>query len=173
MLGRTHPADEARLPPRLSLDYRAFAPTVALPAQLDDTLSRSDALVALPDSTIFNRATLHVVLLTAYGYAKPVIGFNRAYVRAGALISAYATPEQVLRDVFEDVAAEGAGEGVGEGIDESTRAENEQRWFDDGRVRPSRRFSVAENRRIARSLGLSRRAPIEPGQDYRDENFPL
>lgn len=168
VLGRERPTDKARLPPHLSLDYHAFSAAVALPAQLDGALAGNDALVALPDSTIFNRETLHVVLLTAYGYAKPVIGFSRAYVRAGALISTYATPEQVLRDVFEDVAVERAGQGL-----EGSGARDEPRWFEDERMRPSTRFSVAENRRIARSLGLSRRVPIEPGQDYRDENFPL
>ena len=140
-----------------SATYRRFRADESLTSQLDAALAANDALVALPESPIFNRSSLRVVLLTAYGYAKPVIGFGRAYVTAGALISAYSTPEQILR---EALAAPAAGRPAGD-----ARA-------DGARVRAPTRFSVAENPRIARSLGLDRRRDVDPGRTYSDGDFP-
>lgn len=137
-----------------SLDFRRFEPVLPLPDQLNAVLAGSDALVAQPESAIFNRSTLHVVLLTAYGYAKPVIGFNRAYVRAGALISAYSTPAQVLAEVLEP------------GTDDEIAS-----LFGTSRTRAPARFSIAENPSIARSLGLVRRVEVDPARSYSDEDF--
>lgn len=142
-----------------ALDVNAYDAAMPLTQQLNRALAGNDALIALPESAIFNRSTLHIVLLTAYGYSKPVIGFSRAYVKAGALISAYTTPEQVLREVLlsdKDPALSDVGNGT---------PANERR------MRPAARFSVVENKSIARSLGLDHARDIDPTENYSDADF--
>lgn len=103
----------------------------ALHRLLDD----SDILLAVPDAVVFNRHTAQSVLLTANGRGKPVSGFSRAYVRAGALLAVYSTAEQIGRQAGETLL----------------------RFLDSGRPPPTqapRYFSVEVNKRVARSLGL-------------------
>lgn len=98
---------------------------------LDDT----DILLAIPDAVVFNRHTAQSVLLTANGLGKPVSGFSRAYVQAGALFAVYSTPTQIGRQ---------AGEAL-------------LNFLDSGQLPPTqapRYFSVEINGRVARSLGL-------------------
>lgn len=61
--------------------------------QLIPTLSRAlsygDFLLAAPDDAIYNPTTIKHVLLTAYRRNKIVIGPSQAYVKAGALASAF------------------------------------------------------------------------------------
>jgi putative ABC transport system substrate-binding protein len=71
-----------------------------LPA-LQRLLADSDVLLALPDPLVFNRGTVQSLLLTTYRYQYPVIGFSKAYVRAGALAAVYTTPEQTGRQAGE------------------------------------------------------------------------
>jgi len=62
---------------------------------LRDVLDPYSALVAVPDTAVFNNFTIQNILLTAYRQRTPVIGFSPAYVRAGAVAAVYSTPEQV------------------------------------------------------------------------------
>ena len=64
-------------------------------ADLEDLLDHSDALLAIPDSTIYSKNNIRNIMLTSYQYGKPLIGFSQAYVDAGALCALYSTPEQV------------------------------------------------------------------------------
>lgn len=105
---------------------------------LKEVLEESNILLALPDPTIFNRTTIFNILLSSYHNKVPVIGFSSAYVRAGALIAAYSTPEDIARHLAEairDFLHAGTGALPG----------------------PSypKYFSVAVNRNVARSLGIS------------------
>ncbi len=124
-----------------------------LSTQLSDILHSHDALIATSDSSIFNSSTLSTVLLTAYGYHKPVIGFSRAYVKAGALITCYSTPSQVLREVAQRLHSDTLPLG-----NAST-------------VFYPRYFSVIDNESVARSLGLIRDRRIINGQTLSDEDF--
>lgn len=130
-----------------------FRTNTRLPAQLSDILSASDALIATSDSTIYNASTLSTVLLTAYGYEKPVIGFSRAYVKAGALLTCYSTPGQVLRQVAQNLIAKPISE------------------ITDIRLHYPDYFSVVDNPRVARSLGLVMEFSITPGKTYTDVEF--
>ncbi len=67
-----------------------------LPA-LNPLLQRSDVLIAWPDPAIYNRHTTKSVLLTAYRYRVPVLGYSKAYADAGAALAVYSTPEQIAR----------------------------------------------------------------------------
>jgi ABC-type uncharacterized transport system substrate-binding protein len=99
-------------------------------------LEESDILLAVPDPVVFNRHTAQNVLLTANGRGKPVAGFSRAYVEAGALFAVYSTPAQI-------------GQQAGELL---------QRFAENRRLpatQAPRYFSVEVNERVARSLGLN------------------
>jgi ABC-type uncharacterized transport system substrate-binding protein len=108
---------------------------------LHRVMNETDILLAVPDTLVFNRNTAQSVLLTTYRLGKPVAGYSRAYVTAGALLAVYSTPAQIGRQIGEELLA-----------------------MQDrpGRALPApgypRYFSVEINERVARSLG------IEPGQ---------
>jgi len=68
---------------------------------LNRLLRTTDALLSLPDPAVFNAQTAQSILLTAYRQNKPVLGYSRAYVNAGALLSAYSTPTQLGRQAAE------------------------------------------------------------------------
>lgn len=79
--------------PEYNLEARLFV--VGDKKQLIPTLSRAlgygDFLLAAPDDSIYNPTTIKHVLLTAYRQNRIVIGPSRAYVKAGALASGYAS----------------------------------------------------------------------------------
>ena len=130
-----------------------YSSSVSLPSQLSDALHSHDALIAISDNSIFNASTLSTVLLTAYGYQKPVIGFSRAYVKAGALISSYSTPSQVLREIAHWLRSGPIS-------------------FDDKpTISYPRYFSVIVNSSVARSLGLIRSKRFSDGETLTDEDF--
>lgn len=71
-----------------------------LPA-LKRLLPQSDALLAVPDATIFNRSNIATILLTSYRAKVPLFGFSAAYVKAGALAAVYSLPAQIAQQVAE------------------------------------------------------------------------
>ena len=71
---------------------------------LNKLLDRSDVLLAIPDPFIFNRNTVRNILLSSYHHQIPVIGFSAAYVKAGAIIAVFSTPEEIGRQTGEEVA---------------------------------------------------------------------
>lgn len=106
----------------------------ALYTVMDDT----DVLLAVPDPLVFNRETAQSVLLTTYRLGKPVMGYSRAYVTAGALLSVYSTPAQIGQEIAEELP---------------------ELLASSGRKLPPphypRYYSVEVNQRVARSLGLN------------------
>ncbi len=108
---------------------------------LHHVLDNADVLLAVPDALVFNRHTVQNVLLTTYRLGKPVVGYSRAYVTAGALLAVYSTPAQIGRQIGEELLA----------------MQNTA-----GRPLPAagypRYFSVEVNERVAHSLD------IEPGR---------
>lgn len=144
-------ADPAEI--QSAVDVFPFRKTVPLPTQLSDVLSAHDALIATSDSSIYNASTLSTVLLTAYGYGKPVIGFSRAYVKAGALLTCYSTPGQILRQVAQYLLASPKSKVTGAVL-----------FYPDY-------FSVVENPQVSRSLGLTKEFGITAGKTYTDADF--
>jgi putative ABC transport system substrate-binding protein len=57
----------------------------ALPAALESIAGRAEALVALPDATVFTRESSRGILLFSFRKRIPVVGPNDAWVRMGAL----------------------------------------------------------------------------------------
>lgn len=111
--------------------------TMQLPSVLGQLLQDSDALLAVPDPLVYTRETAQTVLLTSYRHQKPVIGFSRAYVTAGALAAVYSSPEQIARQTADLVLQDAA------------------RGSPLPAPQPPRYFSVATNRQVARSLGIA------------------
>ena len=63
--------------------------------KLQMVLDASQVLLALPDPQVFNSGTLQNILLSALRAGVPMVSFSPAYVKAGALMAIYSTPDQV------------------------------------------------------------------------------
>lgn len=61
----------------------------------------SDILLAVPDSSIYNKRSIKGILLTTYRKKTPVLGFSKAYVRAGALAAVYSSAEDICRQAMQ------------------------------------------------------------------------
>lgn len=106
-------------------------------ASLEEVLSASEVLLALPDPMLSSPAAARSILLTSYRYQRPIIAFSRAYVNAGALAAVFITPEQVAGDLIDWL-----------------RSQNGKPL-----VLPPPRdpvsFEIAVNRQVARALGIN------------------
>lgn len=74
--------------------YRVEGEATLYPA-LQRVLDESDLLLAIPDAAVYNGGSVQNVLLAAYRQKVPLMGFSPAYVRAGALLALYSTPNQI------------------------------------------------------------------------------
>jgi len=105
--------------------------------QLKKVLVEADVLLAIADQQVFNAQTIQNILLSSFRAKVPLVGFSPAYVRAGALISVFTTPEQTGRQsaaIVKDVL-------LGKGLPGTP-------------IYPIQ-FSVMVNEHVARSLGLN------------------
>lgn len=66
-----------------------------LPASLLSVLDACDVLLALADPLVYNSNSLQNILMTSIRADVPMVAFSPAYVRAGALLAIYSTPQQV------------------------------------------------------------------------------
>lgn len=89
----------------LTLDSEdADTGTALLPA-LNALLPRVGALVALPDSSIYRRSNIKPILISAYRFQRPVIGYSTAFVKAGALAALYTTPRQIAQQTADAIVS--------------------------------------------------------------------
>ena len=121
----------------LSLATRVVRNDKEVIASLEEVLSASEVLLALPDPMLSSSAAARSILLTSYRYQRPIIAFSRAYVNAGALAAVFITPEQVAGDLIDWL-----------------RSQNGKPL-----VLPPPRdpvsFEIAVNRQVARALGIN------------------
>lgn len=122
-------------------------------AGLKPALEESDALLALPDALVFNNSTVSSILTSTYRARIPLIAFSPAYVRAGALLCVYSTPQHI--------GTQAAGMVHGYLRGNSTVLSQY----------PAE-FSVRVNESVARSLGLSLREDQLSDQLRRMERRP-
>jgi putative ABC transport system substrate-binding protein len=108
-----------------------------LVSALYHVLEDSEILLAVPDAEVFNRNTAQNALLTTYRIGKPMAGYSRAYVNAGALLATYTTPAQ-------------AGQQLGESL--RTLMTSSPRSLPPPAA--AKYFSVEINERVAHSFGL-------------------
>lgn len=122
-------------------------------AGLKPALEEADALLALPDSLVYNSNTVRSILMATYRARIPLIGFSPAYVRAGALLCVYSTPAQIAVQTAAMVNA------LLHGISGASSQYPQD-------------FSVRVNDSVARSLGLSLREEQLSAQLHRLERKP-
>lgn len=112
----------------------------SLPAVLDRIYRKSDVLLVMPEAGIIDRKLASSILLSSYRYQKPVIGYSHAYVKAGALLAVYSTPEQIARYAAQSVV------------------DMKKNSWHLSRPSYSNLFTVSVNKWLARSLGLTIRS---------------
>jgi len=103
---------------------------------------RIDFLIAVPDSRLYNRRTIHGILLGSYRLNLPLIGYSRSVVRAGALISTWLPPRLHGREAATMLAPYLDGQTTRWPISTYTRS-----------------FRIAINVQVARSLRLEPAIP--------------
>ncbi len=108
----------------------------ALTYSVNELSRKNDVLLTLPDPVIYNKSTIRGILLSAYRKKLPIIGFSKAYVKAGAIAAIYSKPAQISKQLSSIT-----------GDFFNHHAFKKSRYFPDD-------FSVAINRSIARSLGI-------------------
>lgn len=99
-------------------------------------LGDSDLIIAVNDPIALSRENAKWLLYVAYQQRKPVIGFSRAYVKAGASAAVYSSPEQMALHAAEVVSSWRTT---------TTRCLLEPQF--------TRNFSIAVNRAVSDSLG--------------------
>lgn len=102
---------------------------------LDKLMSGSEAVLVLPDPFLFNRRTVQSLLLASLRRKTPLIAYSESYVKAGALLALYSSPEQIGRHTAELVNC----------LVKICDAENRENY--------PKYFSVQVNHVVARQLG--------------------
>ena len=96
----------------------------------------SSILITLPDPVIYNKRTIRGILLLSYRSRTPIIGFSQAYVKAGAIAAVFSQPQQISQQAT-DIAIHFM----------NNASFRKTGYYPDD-------FSVAVNRKVARSLGI-------------------
>lgn len=96
----------------------------------------SSLLIAIPDAIVHTPNTVQSVLLVSYHAGVPVLGYSAAYLRAGAAVALYSTPEQLARQAADMIAGFRANK------------------LSPGAQWPTR-YTVAVNATVLRSLSVS------------------
>ncbi len=120
---------------RMSVYHREINATQSMAEALQDVLTHSDVLLALPDSNIYNSNTLRNILFSTYRAGVPLIGFSAGYVNAGALAAVHTTPAQ-----YAEQAAIMIKQYARSGTLPTAQYPHD--------------FEVSVNKQVARSLGL-------------------
>lgn len=93
-------------------------------------------LIAVPDAMVHNANTVQSVLLVSYHAGVPVLGYSAAYLRAGAAVALYSTPEQLAQQAADVIANYRANKSVAA-----------TQW--------PRRYVVGINATVVHSLGMT------------------
>ncbi|MFM2408538.1 MAG: hypothetical protein RL358_1280 [Pseudomonadota bacterium] len=104
-------------------------------SKMEDLLSQTEVLLAIPDSSIYSNSNVRNILLSTYRFNVPLIGFSANFVNAGALAAIFASPEQIAGQSAATLLKFSLG----------------QHWAG-GQY--SNTFNIALNPQIARSLGI-------------------
>lgn len=68
---------------------------------VQEDLTGTDILMAIPDPVIYNRNTARAVLLSTFNQRIPLFAYSKSFVRAGATFGIYSSPEDLARQVAE------------------------------------------------------------------------
>jgi ABC-type uncharacterized transport system substrate-binding protein len=120
---------------------------------LKKILDESDLLLALADPQIYNSNSIQNILLASFRAQVPMLAFSPAYVRAGALMAVYSTPEQIGQQA--GLLARGVLQGQPLGAPQYPL-----------------QFEISVNEHVARSLGLQLDAAALTERLRRQERGP-
>jgi putative ABC transport system substrate-binding protein len=122
----------------LKLDpYQLDESNKRLLATVRQLIKKNEALLMLPDQTIYNRDTLKGILLTAYRSRTPVISYSPGHVKSGALAAIYSSPANI-------------GQHLANLINQHHRG----KLNTNNKLIYAEYYSIATNQRVAHSLGL-------------------
>lgn len=96
----------------LALEFHEVANADALGNAMGQLLPRVDALLALDETGLYHTGTARLVLLTSYRQRRPVVGPDRAFVRAGSLATTYSGDFDLVRSVAGVLERLDAGESL-------------------------------------------------------------
>jgi len=68
---------------------------------LTPVIANSNAFIAVPDRSIFNRSTAKWILLMSFRQRIPLIAYSKRYVDAGAIAAVYSTPKTVGQEAAD------------------------------------------------------------------------
>ena len=100
--------------------------------------NKNEALLMLPDQSIYNRDTLKGILLTTYRSRTPVISYSSGHVRSGALAAIYSSPTDIGRHLANLI-----------------NQHHEGKLNTNNKTVYAEYYSIVTNQRVARSLGLN------------------
>lgn len=107
------------------------------PSDIKKALSNSDLILALPDKTIYNGNSVKNILLTSYRSRKPVIGFSKNFVTAGALAAIYSNADQIAHSAIRLI----------------DQYYSQKKYFDQ-KINYPQSFDISINRQVFRALNL-------------------
>ena len=94
---------QATIERRLNLRIETVQAGAPVYKPLSSLLGQVDVLWALPNDQIYNPASFQNILLSSIRAGVPMVGFSAAYVRSGALLGVYATPQPMARQAAQMV----------------------------------------------------------------------
>ncbi len=68
---------------------------------LKSVFTSSDAVLLLPDPFFYNRRVVQEVLLASFRYKRPLVVYSESFLKAGAMLALFSTPEQIGRQTAE------------------------------------------------------------------------
>lgn len=83
----------------LTINNIAISDKDSLLAALNQQLSTSEVLMAIPDPMVYNRNTARAILLSTFNQGIPLFAYSRSFVLAGATLGIYSTPKQIAQHV--------------------------------------------------------------------------
>jgi len=101
---------KAVLERNLNLHIETVHAGVPVYKPLSKLLGQVDVLWAIPNEQIYNSASFQNILLSSVRAGVPMMGFSAAYVRSGAMLGVYATPQPMARQatlMVRDMLARG------------------------------------------------------------------
>lgn len=91
----------------LQLDAEESDGDLTLLTSLNALLPKINVLLAHPDNQIYRRDNIKAILITAFRYQRPVVGYSASFANAGGLAALYSTPAQIARQTAGAIIANG------------------------------------------------------------------
>lgn len=128
-------AESAASERRQKLRIEVVDSEMAVGAAIARIVDEAGMVLTIPDPIVHTANTVQPILLLTYRAGIPVIGYSAAYLRAGAAVALFSTPEQLARQAAEAIGAYLAGKPL-------------------PKQQSPRYFTIGVNTTVARSLGV-------------------